>query len=389
MRKLEFQVRGTTCNYKYNVIKERKEIMKQIIENLMKHTRHAELDLASQFVILRCQRHSPIRCWYNFKASLRVAKNLKSAPSLALPQGRGNTQCAKHDKNLFFYSLIHLFTSKNTHPLTPSPQTGSGKCAFTLAEVFSPCRKVKLNFGFTLAEVLITLGIIGIVAAVTLPSLIGNYQKKQAVSQLKVAYSILSQAVAQAREENGDPLDWDYSNAEIFSEKYFVPYLNVIKKCPRIGNNIFCYAGKDRTENTLRYLNGDLILESRGTKTIALSNGMSLMFTTGRGNSGGTFAKIYVDINGAKGKSIIGKDVFAFSMCPDRGENHILLLGVNGANSSGVNNTSYMKDRDYLKSEVPGACNKNAQSGTGYNQGDFCSLLIQIDGWKIAPDYPW
>ena len=33
---------------------------------------------ASQFVILRCQRHSPIRCWYNFKASLRVAKNLKN-----------------------------------------------------------------------------------------------------------------------------------------------------------------------------------------------------------------------------------------------------------------------------------------------------------------------
>ena len=52
--------------------------------------RHAEFISASQFVILRCQRHSPIRCWYNFKASLRVAKNLKLAPSLALPHRRGN-----------------------------------------------------------------------------------------------------------------------------------------------------------------------------------------------------------------------------------------------------------------------------------------------------------
>ena len=43
------------------------------------------------------------------------------------------------------------------------------------------------NKGFTLAEVLITLGIIGVVAALTLPSLITNYQKKQIVAQLKKA----------------------------------------------------------------------------------------------------------------------------------------------------------------------------------------------------------
>ena len=42
--------------------------------------------------------------------------------------------------------------------------------------------------GFTLAEVLITLGIIGVVAALTLPSLITNYRKKQTVAQLKKVY---------------------------------------------------------------------------------------------------------------------------------------------------------------------------------------------------------
>ncbi len=36
--------------------------------------------------------------------------------------------------------------------------------------------------GFTLAEVLITLGIIGIVAAMTMPALIANYQKKVLVT---------------------------------------------------------------------------------------------------------------------------------------------------------------------------------------------------------------
>ena len=37
---------------------------------------------------------------------------------------------------------------------------------------------MKTKFGFTLAEVLITLGIIGVVAALTLPSLVTNYQKQ-------------------------------------------------------------------------------------------------------------------------------------------------------------------------------------------------------------------
>ena len=46
---------------------------------------------------------------------------------------------------------------------------------------------------FTLAEVLITLGIIGIVAAMTLPTLIGKYQKKQTVTQLKKSYTEISQ----------------------------------------------------------------------------------------------------------------------------------------------------------------------------------------------------
>ena len=57
---------------------------------------------------------------------------------------------------------------------------------FTLAEgathVNSPQTKAK--FGFTLAEVLITLGIIGVVAAITIPNLIANQQKKAIVSQV-------------------------------------------------------------------------------------------------------------------------------------------------------------------------------------------------------------
>ena len=58
--------------------------------------------------------------------------------------------------------------------------------------------------GFTLAEVLITLGIIGVVAALTLPNLITQYQKNATVQGLKVAYSLLSQAVQKSISENGE-----------------------------------------------------------------------------------------------------------------------------------------------------------------------------------------
>ena len=49
--------------------------------------------------------------------------------------------------------------------------------------------------GFTLAEVLITLGIIGVVASLTMPALLANYKKQETVTRLKKAYSIVEQAI--------------------------------------------------------------------------------------------------------------------------------------------------------------------------------------------------
>lgn len=85
------------------------------------------------------------------------------------------------------------------------------KIAFTLskgATHIATCGNNK-KFAFTLAEVLITLGIIGVVAAMTMPSLIANYQEKQRVSQLKKVYSALSQAFVTAVQENGTPDEWE------------------------------------------------------------------------------------------------------------------------------------------------------------------------------------
>ena len=54
------------------------------------------------------------------------------------------------------------------------------------------------NYAFTLAEVLITLGIIGIVAAMTLPALIQKNNNQVVEARLKKFYSVMNQAIIQA-----------------------------------------------------------------------------------------------------------------------------------------------------------------------------------------------
>ena len=55
---------------------------------------------------------------------------------------------------------------------------------------------------------LVTLGIIGVVAAITLPNIVVNYKKKQTVTQLKKVYSVLSQAYEMSKSENESSEYW-------------------------------------------------------------------------------------------------------------------------------------------------------------------------------------
>lgn len=67
--------------------------------------------------------------------------------------------------------------------------------------------------GFTLAEILITLGIIGVVAAMTLPSLIQERQNKVLETQFKKSYSLISQAfLSVITDEYGGIADFNVSD---------------------------------------------------------------------------------------------------------------------------------------------------------------------------------
>ncbi|MDR1167662.1 MAG: type II secretion system GspH family protein [Heliobacteriaceae bacterium] len=96
--------------------------------------------------------------------------------------------------------------------------------------------------GFTLAEVLITLGVIGVVAALTTPALIQNYRKHAIEIKLKKVYSVMNQALKMSVAQNGDYEGWfidcgtdghyptcTEQQAKEWLYTYLFPYLNYLK----------------------------------------------------------------------------------------------------------------------------------------------------------------
>ena len=91
--------------------------------------------------------------------------------------------------------------------------------------------------GFTLAEVLLTLGIIGVVAALTIPSLISHYHKKVVETRLAKFHSVINQAVQRSIVDNHEPEHW-VEDPEVLNgsevdynklyEKYIIPYLDSV-----------------------------------------------------------------------------------------------------------------------------------------------------------------
>lgn len=174
--------------------------------------------------------------------------------------------------------------------------------------MFSRLRYFKLK-AFTLAEVLITLGIIGVVAAMTIPTLIQNSFEKKVVSQLKETQSIISQAVRMAEEEYGDVEGWELKQDEESALKIannLKPFLKLASDCGTKDMNFKCI-GK-----SYQYLNSNPTVSYAGEiykYKVSLLNGSSLMVQA-MGNSGGL--QFNVDINGTSRPNVMGKDLFLF-----------------------------------------------------------------------------
>lgn len=228
-------------------------------------------------------------------------------------------------------------------------------------------KNLKLS-AFTLSEVLITLGIIGIVASITLPSVIIKYQKTQTVTQLKKAYTVMSQAVKRAENDYGDIQYWDFSlSPQDFYKKYLKPY--IVYSSEYLDNRTINY----KTLNNI--VPTDFGFTNKETPKIVLADGIMIAVSSKTNNNSKV---IYVDTNSFKLPNRLGKDIFYFSIQPKYG---FTPYGFN--DSLGGESIGKTLDRDIImKKNHYAACNKK-------QQGIWCAALIINDGWQIKEDYPW
>lgn len=222
---------------------------------------------------------------------------------------------------------------------------------------------------FTLAEVLITLGIIGIVAAMTLPSVINNTKNKQLEAALKKSYSALSQVTQRVvMLDLGGVID---ANSAYQLTDFFVKYYNNSNKCSGNDTNNGCPKADSFCtfmQQTYKTYNGKSNAACVGND--ALSNtvdGTTIYFDAPNWNAetpetvAGSLLMV-IDVNGwQKRPNRLGHDMFMFQIV---NTGKLLPMGADGtlysednycsltssATSNGYGCTAKaLLDKDYFK----------------------------------------
>lgn len=186
-------------------------------------------------------------------------------------------------------------------------------------------KQIEKKCGFSLAEVLITLAIVGIVAALTIPSLMDSSNSSGLSSALKKNYSVIDRAGSLVSADNGGsfqdlcPGDDDY----LCLATMFKQYLIVLKDCPVGGTLKNCWHAANKWHDQ----NGDAQSSDNSDRpNMILSDGSLLSFSTGTSNCylsdtnykvTSICSSMFVDVNGFNGPNIIGKDIFRFIFLPN------------------------------------------------------------------------
>ena len=169
---------------------------------------------------------------------------------------------------------------------------------------------------FTLAEVLITLGIIGVVAALTLPTLIQNHQKQVYVTQLKKAYSTLGNAFNKMAADEG-VVDWNqtYCSSSFWVENNLEAAKANYNEClDRIAKQMkvikYKHYGEQCNEAWCEFSSDPIDYNPTGGNPIMVTaDGITYLF-----NCGSAYDYIVVDVNGTtKGPNKPGRDIFQFT----------------------------------------------------------------------------
>ena len=208
------------------------------------------------------------------------------------------------------------------------------------------------NVAFTLAEVLITLGIIGVVAAMTIPTLISNYQEKELVTRAKKALAQVNNAIDLARAENGygdNSVLFNTNNTSEESMRAFAKYFKVQEICVNTasgsckdytyklqkpissdgesysGGKIYTwprfltmdgiligvkqYDNCDRIDTYTKYENGVVVKDEEGNPVTYQSHRIHC-------------ASIMIDTNGKNKPNQVGRDIFQLEVRKDNTYSH-------------------------------------------------------------------
>ena len=221
---------------------------------------------------------------------------------------------------------------------------------------------------FTLAEVLITLGIIGVVAALTIPTLMANHRKQVVETRLAKFYSTINQAIKTAEADYGDANQWDRleygfnededgnpttSKALAWFEKYLKPYLKYTKY--EVDNNSEGQVATYFPDGSLMLISANSIIFYPSAKDYELLDGDTVV----------------------RRKSVSGTKYFTFFFAPNCKSCHTF--------EKGIEPYMYGWDgtKEMLLTNNSIGCKKEVS-----NERAYCTALIQMNGWKIPKDYP-
>lgn len=285
-----------------------------------------------------------------------------------------------------------------------------GGATWTLASQLEKNAKTMYNFnernytmgrrlGFTLAEVLITLAIIGVVAALTIPTLVTNYQKKSYVTKLQKNYSMLLNSFklmfadegvdyfSQTNYFKGLGLDnggygVEDLDVKALNDRYLSKYIKIIQSCSDSSLDNNCLM------NSVEYklLNGD----DMGTISEFIGGiKMGYLITP----DGSTIwiipyaSMIVIDVNGQSGPNVLGRDLFIFMFGDDETENsntvfRLIPLGTQWAMCENAHSYFCPSNPD-LFNENPELCGKLGSSDVTMATGEGCAERIMLEGWKM------
>ncbi len=192
----------------------------------------------------------------------------------------------------------------------------------------------RVSSGFTLAEVLVTLGIIGVVSAMTVPTLMSNHQRTVYVTQLRKVYSEFQQAaISQINSQNAINLMESGVRSDAAMRTFISNQFNVVKDCT--GTPSDCLA------DSYKNMEGAAVTSysDTGAACFALASGAAICakyapFTLVylgeadpnadsiedmkvQGTSKSAIGDLIIDVNGKEGPNILGRDLFLAGILAD------------------------------------------------------------------------